>query len=97
MVRYVHSNSGGYSWLKDRISDLYDWVDDRKQNLDYWETQIPYYREVKYALENEQYWKDYKKNTGFTPRYPYRSYGSSGVSAIKTVYRGFNNVKRLYG
>lgn len=89
--------SGGYNWLKGGISRVTDKIEDIYSNAEYWKTQIPYYREVNYAFENEQYWKDYKKNTGFTPRYPYRTYGQTGEQAVISVYRGFKNLKRLYG
>lgn len=85
-VRYLYAAHS----MSNKLEDMYN-------NRDFWKTQIPYYNQIGTALENERYWKDYKKNTGFTPRYPFRAYGHSGVSAAQTVYRGVRNLKRLYG
>lgn len=85
MVMHRKSGNNNYATtLWDRINPL----------PDYWFTQIPFVAEGYRAVENVQYWKDYKKNTGITPRYPARAYGTSGEKAINTVWR---NVKRLYG
>lgn len=94
MARYVHRNSGSYDYAKELIGNVFGWV---KDNKEYLKTQIPYYSDVKRVEEDAKYWKDYKKNTGFTPRYPYRSYGHSGSYVVSSASRLFRNVKRLYG
>lgn len=87
MVRYVHRKSGSYNY----VTELW-----RKINPlpNYWLTQLPVVGEGYRAIENVQFWKDYKKNTGISPRYPARAYGTSGEVAVNHVWR---NVKRLYG
>ena len=87
MVRYVHRNSGNYDYLVTLWNKL-------NPLPNYWVTQIPFVAEGYRAVENVQYWKDYKKNTGITPRYPARAYGSSGETAINYVWR---NMKKIYG
>lgn len=49
--------------------------------------------ERNYARENEQYWKEYEKNTGKTARYPYRS----GVNYdLSTFYNTQRNIRESY-
>lgn len=94
MVRYVHRNSGSYDYVKELFKNVTGWFRDNKE---YVQTQIPYYSDYLHAKEDAQFWREYKKNTGFTPRYPRRAYGSSGVSAVYSGTRLFRNFKRLYG
>lgn len=36
--------------------------------------------------ENQRYWDDYKKNTGYSPRYPYRSGANYNQSSLLGSY-----------
>lgn len=95
-------NMAIYDWLNaDNWRFLYGqgkrFVEDVQNNWDYWQTQIPYYGDYLNAQETKQFWADYKKNTGFSPRYPRRAYGSQGTTAIHSASRLFRNFKRLYG
>lgn len=94
MPRYVHSKSGSYDYLKEVWSNVKNWF---VENREFVETQIPYYGDYLNTKETAQFWKDYKKNTGFTPRYPRRAYGSVGTDQVTHLVRGFRNFKRLYG
>lgn len=40
--------------------------------------------------ENERFWADYKKNTGLTPRYPYRAGAVNNVGELYTQAGGFS-------
>lgn len=94
MARYVHSKSGSYDYAKELIRNVSGWV---KSNKDYLETQVPYYGDYLHTVEDAKFWADYKKNTGFSPRYPRRAYGNSGTVAVSSTARLFRNVKKLYG
>lgn len=94
MVRYVHKNSGSYDYLKEMWNNVAGWFEDNKE---YVKSQIPYYADYKKFTDDAQFWKDYKKNTGFSPRYPNRVYGSAGVNLVYSTSRLFRSMKRLYG
>jgi len=61
----------------------------------WWVYQMPILGTAARMLDDERYWSDYQKNTGFTPRYPGRSYNSYGamlfnqsMGASKSLYKG---------
>lgn len=43
-------------------------------------------------LDTARYWYDYKRNTGFSPRYPFL-HGFGGMAGYASS--GFNNLKRF--
>lgn len=92
MVRYVSNRSG--KWLKNALEDVYDWWNGNK---DFVSTQIPYYSDYLNFEETAQFWRDYKKNTGFSPRYPRRAYGDSGSRFYRSVKGLGRDLKKLYG
>lgn len=51
--------------------------------------------------ENERYWKDYEKNTGVRPRYPYRAgenamYPNMDYNPLQSIGAGMK-MSKLYG
>ena len=54
--------------------------------------------------ENERFWADYKKNTGLTPRYPYRAGAVNNLGQLyayqggfaKNVSQGAKSISKLY-
>lgn len=75
---------------------VWKYVDDNLS--DYWKTQVPIVSDWNRALEAERYWNDYYKNTGFRPRYPYRTYGSLGQSVVMSTIRySSRSLKKIYG
>lgn len=44
----------------------------------WWEYQIPLRGTYLRMKDDERYWQDYYRNTGFKPKYPGRSYGNYG-------------------
>lgn len=51
----------------------------RYQSQSWWAYQVPVVGTALRMYDDQRYWEDYRKNTGFTPRYPGRSYGSYGT------------------
>lgn len=94
MVRYVHRKSGTYDYAKEMWNNVAGWFKDNKAYL---QTQVPYYADYQKFSDDAQFWRDYKKNTGYSPRYPNRVYGSSGVDFLYSTSRLLRNMKRLYG
>lgn len=94
MPRFVSSKSGSYDYLREVWGNVKNWF---RENREFVETQIPYYGDYLNTKETAQFWADYKKNTGFTPRYPRRAYGTAGTEQVSHLIRGFRSFKRLYG
>lgn len=59
---------------------------------------------AKRFAENERFWADYKKNTGLTPRYPYRAGAVNNIGELyahqggfaKNVSSGAKSISKLY-
>jgi len=49
------------------------------QSSPWWAYQIPIIGTALKMQDDERYWSDYQKNTGFRPLYPGRSYNSYGA------------------
>lgn len=52
---------------------------------DWWQYQMPVLGNYRRLQDDERYWKDYYKNTGFRPKYPGRSYGNYGNMLFNEV------------
>jgi len=48
------------------------------QSSPWWAYQLPVIGTALRMSDDERYWKDYQRVTGFTPKYPGRSYASYG-------------------
>lgn len=62
----------------------------RYQSSPWWAYQIPLVGTALRMSDDQRYWSDYQRNTGFTPRYPGRSYANYGTQlATQTsgIYR----------
>jgi len=46
---------------------------------DYWQYQLPLWGSYRRMQDDQRYWDDYRKNTGFSPRYSGRHYGDYGT------------------
>lgn len=51
----------------------------RYQGSPYWMYQVPVLGTALRMSDDARYWSDYQRNTGFTPRYPGRSYANYGT------------------
>jgi len=49
------------------------------QSSPWWAYQLPIIGTALRMQDDERYWSDYQKNTGFRPRYPGRSYSNYGT------------------
>jgi len=61
----------------------------------WWAYQVPILGTALRMNDDARYWADYQKNTGFTPRYPGRSYNSYGammtnqaISTSRSIIKG---------
>lgn len=54
----------------------------------FYASKLPGVAELQSAKDEETYWADYKKNTGFTPRYPGMQYSRS--NGAKSAESGMN-------
>lgn len=56
------------------------------------------YRSYMGGRENSQYWADYQRNTGVTPRYKYRSgYSYDYGRMLGGISQGFGTASNAYG
>lgn len=64
----------------------------------YWARQLPIIGNLYNAVDSKRYWDDYRKNTGFSPRYPGRTYANSGLgSALLGAGRSYGRmINRSY-
>ena len=67
-------------------------------SYDYIASQMPFVGKIRSMKDNARYWEDYARNTGYTARYPGRTYSNGGVGQSVAEGTAFmENVKKIYG
>lgn len=61
-------------------------------NMDYWVQQIPFVGSLFKMRDTANYWEDYRKNTGFSPRYPGKTYGSSDFGGLVSTSKSYGKM-----
>lgn len=77
---------------------------DNRFTWDYIQTQIPLYSDIQKSRSQHEYYKDYYRNTGIAPRYPYLTYADYTTPALYSALGMASHVgyklltpNRLYG